>query len=56
LKMTFTPSTGRFTGSVRDPSTSRSMSFSGVALQKSAGATGFALGTNQTSRVTLGAD
>jgi hypothetical protein len=53
LKMTFTPSTGHFTGSVTDPSTSKSLSFSGIALQKSATATGFALGTNQTSKVDL---
>jgi hypothetical protein len=53
LKMTFTPSTGHFSGSVTDPSTSKSLSFSGVALQKSITATGFALGTNQTSRVEL---
>jgi hypothetical protein len=53
VKMSFSPSTGRFSGSVTDPATSKSFSFSGVALQKSATAAGFALGTNQTSQVNL---
>jgi hypothetical protein len=54
LKMTISPSNGRFSGSVKDPSTSKSLPFSGVVLQKSSSGAGFLLGTNQTSRVELG--
>ena len=55
LKMTFSPSTGHFSGSVFDLSTAKSMSFSGVVLQKSnTAAAGPPPGTNQTSQVQLG--
>jgi hypothetical protein len=53
LKMSFTLSTGRFGGSVADPSTSRALPFSGVILQKSVSGAGFLLGTDQASSVEL---
>ena len=53
LAMTFAASKGTFSGSVTDPSTGRTRTFSGAVLQKQGAGYGFMLVTNQSSQVTL---
>jgi len=53
LSLAFSPPTGAFNGSVVEPSTGKSLSFSGAVLQKISSGYGFLLGTNQSSRVSL---
>ena len=53
LAMSFSLSTGTFTGKVTDPSSSESFSFSGAVSQKLNTGYGFLLGTNQSSQVIL---
>jgi hypothetical protein len=53
LSMTFSLSTGIFSGKVNDPTTQRTWSFSGAVLQKDNAGYGFLTGTNQTSQVAL---
>jgi hypothetical protein len=47
-------SQGLFTGSLKDPATGKTVSFSGAILQTQQVASGFLLGTNQSGKVTLG--
>lgn len=54
LTMSFTARTGTFKGSVMEPGSGRTLSFTGAVLQRPNGGAGFALGTNQSSRVWLG--
>ena len=54
LKMTVSTSTGSFKGSVVNPASGKSISFTGVVLQKQNFGGGFFVGTNQTGRVFLG--
>jgi uncharacterized protein (DUF2147 family) len=54
LTMSFSLSSGTFTGSATDPSTGKTLSFSGAVLQKLNAGYGFLLGTNQSSRVVIG--
>jgi hypothetical protein len=54
LKLTLTPGTGLFKGSVASPDTGKAISVSGVVLQKQNFGGGFFTGTNQTGRVFLG--
>jgi hypothetical protein len=51
--ISFSPNTGTFRGGAMDPSTGRSLSYSGAVLQKLNAGYGFLLGTNQSSRVIL---
>lgn len=53
LSMVVGLSSGRFSGSVRDPSSGRTWNFQGVVLQKPGAGYGFLLGTNQSSDVVL---
>jgi hypothetical protein len=55
--MTFTISlpTGLFSGSVADPASGSTMTFKGALLQKQNGGSGYLLGTNQSSTVTVSA-
>lgn len=54
LKLTFTPTTGAFKGSVINPASARSVSFSGVVLQNQNCGRGMFLGTNQSGEVYIG--
>jgi hypothetical protein len=54
LSMSFTLATGLFTGSVTDPSTGRSLAFSGAVFQKLNDGAGQLLTGSQSSRVLLG--
>jgi len=54
LKMTVSTSSGSFKGSVIDPASGKSISFTGVVLQKQNFGGGFFTGTNQIGRVFLG--
>jgi hypothetical protein len=54
LSMTFTLSTGVFSGNVTDPSTGKSLPFSGAVFQKLNDGAGLLLGGNQSSGVLLG--
>ena len=54
LSMTFTLSTGVFSGNATDPSTGNSLPFSGAVFQKLNDGAGLLLGGNQSSRVLLG--
>jgi hypothetical protein len=51
--MTFSLSTGAFTGRTMDPVTGQAYSFGGAVLQKISAGYGFLLGTDQSSEVTL---
>jgi hypothetical protein len=51
--MSFSPSTGIFTGTVTDPVMKRSWFFSGAVLQKDNAGYGFLTGTNEASEVAL---
>ena len=51
--MTLSPSTGQFKGSFVDTAAVRTVSFTGVVLQKSTNGAGYFLGTNQSGRVLL---
>ena len=53
LTMTLSPSTGQFKGSFVDTAAVRTVSFTGVVLQKSTNGAGYFLGTNQSGRVLL---
>jgi len=53
LMLTFTPSSGLFSGSQVSPDTRKAISFQGVLLQNEAIGTGFFQGTNQVGRVRL---
>jgi hypothetical protein len=54
LSLSIATANGLFKGSVTDPSTGKSSAFSGALLQKQNAGSGFLLGTNRSSRVTLG--
>jgi hypothetical protein len=54
LTMTFSISTGTFTGNVLDPVSQGTMQFSGVVFQKNAAGYGLMFGANKTSGVLLG--
>jgi hypothetical protein len=54
LKMAISTATGSFKGTVADPAGGKSISFTGVVLQKQNFGGGFFVGTNQTGRVFLG--
>ena len=54
LKLTLTPATGLFKGSVISPDTGKAIAVNGVVLQKQNFGGGFFVGTNQTGRVFLG--
>ena len=60
LSVAFTTTTGRFTGTAKDPASNRTITFNGVALQGGLSGTGYAagqfLGTNQIGAVFLGPD
>ena len=53
LNLTFTPSTGAFTGSVVNPATAKPVSFGGVVLQGAGLGCGFFLGTSESGAVRL---
>lgn len=53
LRLTFTPSTGLFRGSVTDPLGQKPLQFTGVVLQKQALGAGYFLGAAQSGRVLL---
>jgi len=53
LSVSLSLSSGRFTGSLLDTGTLRTVSFSGALLQKSTNGSGCLLGTNQAGRVTI---
>jgi hypothetical protein len=53
LSLSIATASGLFKGSVTDPSTGKSFSFSGALLQKQNAGAGFLLGTNRSSRVVL---
>jgi hypothetical protein len=53
LTMSFSLSSGTFSGRTLDPATKRWLSFSGVVLQKMNAGYGYVLGTNQSSQVIL---
>jgi hypothetical protein len=53
FSMSFSPSTGIFTGTVTDPVMKRSWFFSGAVLQKDNAGYGFLTGTNEASEVAL---
>ena len=53
LSLKFTLSNGTYSGSVTDPGTGKSRSFSGAVFQKLNAGYGYLLGTNQTSQVTF---
>jgi hypothetical protein len=53
LKLTFSLSSGLFTGSIVDPASLRKISFGGVIRQDLDAGDGFFVGTNQTGRVLL---
>ena len=52
LKLSFTPATGMFKGSLT-PTNTKAITFAGAILQKGTNAGGFSLGTNQSARVML---
>jgi hypothetical protein len=54
LSLSIVATSGLFKGSVTDPSTGKSFTFSGALLQKQNAGAGFLLGTNRSSRVVLG--
>jgi hypothetical protein len=54
LSMSISLSSGLFSGSVVNPATGRSASFKGALLQSQNSGAGFLLGTNRSSRVSLG--
>jgi len=54
LSLSISTSSGLFKGSVVDISTGKTLKFSGALLQKQDAGFGFLLGTNRSSRVTLG--
>ncbi|HMP84530.1 MAG TPA: hypothetical protein PKA41_17690, partial [Verrucomicrobiota bacterium] len=53
LSFKFNTSAGTFSGKVKDPSNGKTLSFGGALLQKFNSGYGFALGTNQSCRVTF---
>jgi hypothetical protein len=53
MTLTLTPTTGLFKGSLTPTAGSKPVSFAGAVLQKGTNGFGYALGTNQTSSVTL---
>ncbi len=53
LGLSFTPSTGLFTGHVTDPATRKPVSFNGVVLQKSNVGYGYFLGTSHSGQVLI---
>ena len=53
LSMTFTPSTGLFTGRLIDPATGKPVLFNGVALQKPNAGYGYFLGTSHSGQALL---
>ena len=54
LNMSFSLTTGAFSGNVRDTASGKGMPFSGVVLQKLKSGYGLVLGTDQTSQVVIG--
>ena len=54
LALSITTSSGLFKGSVANPTTGKSLAFSGALLQKQNAGSGFLLGTNRSTRVFLG--
>jgi uncharacterized protein (DUF2147 family) len=54
LSLSIATASGLFKGSVTDPSSGKSFSFSGALLQKQNSGAGFLLGTNRSSQVALG--
>jgi hypothetical protein len=53
LNLTFTPTTGAFSGSVANPPSSKPISFGGVVLQSQGTGSGFLLGTEESGEVRL---
>ena len=56
LSLTFSKSSGTFSGSVTPPTGGKAIAFKGAVLQKQTNGAGFFLGTNLSGRVTLQAE